>query len=116
MKVVRFEDIIAWQVGRELILYLYQTLNRCSNYSFRDQIQRAALSINNNIAEGFGRLGNKEFSRYLKISKGSCLEVRSMLYTAQDIELIDQKEFEKLFNLSVRIEKLLVNFIKSLER
>ncbi|MDD5726676.1 MAG: four helix bundle protein [Patescibacteria group bacterium] len=115
MKISRFEDVIAWQIGRELISRLYSVLGKCKDYSFRDQLQRAAVSINNNIAEGFGRIGNKEFIRYLKISKGSCLEVRSMLYTAKDIKLIEEVEFKELFTLTVRIEQILVNLIKSIE-
>jgi four helix bundle protein len=117
MRIDRFEDIIAWQLGRELFKNIYPLVEVSKDYWFRDQIRRASLSITNNIAEGFGRYGNKEMIRYLKISKGSCLEVRSMLYSAVDINLIKSKEeFDKLFDLTVRIEKLLVSFIKSLEK
>jgi len=117
MRIEKFEDIIAWQLGRELFKSIYPLVEASKDYWFRDQIRRASLSITNNIAEGFGRLGNKEMARYLKLSKGSCLEVRSMLYSALDINLIETKEeFDHLFNLTIRIEKLLVNFIKSLEK
>ena len=59
------------------------------DYGFRDQIQRAGVSIINNIAEGFERHTDPEFARFLDISKGSCGEVRSMYYFAEDLGYID---------------------------
>jgi len=114
MKIDRFEDIIAWQLGRELVKHIYIDLKNCRDFSFKDQIQRAALSITNNIAEGFGRKGDKELSRYLKISKGSCLEVRSMLYSALDLGYLNQDQFNYTFALTVRIEQTLIKFIQSI--
>jgi four helix bundle protein len=61
MKIDKFEEIIAWQKARELTLSCYRCFSSCKDYSFRDQIQRACVSIMNNIAEGFERRGNKEF-------------------------------------------------------
>jgi len=73
------------------------------------------IIITNNIAEGFGRKGDKELSRYLKISKGSCLETRSMLYSALDLGYFNQEQFDKAHDLTVRIEQTLVKFIKSIK-
>lgn len=114
MKIDKFEDIIAWQLGRELVKFIYLNLKDCRDYSFKDQIQRAAISITNNIAEGFGRKGDKELSRYLKISKGSCFETRSMLYSALDLGYFDQTQFDQAFELTIRIEQTLVKFIHSI--
>ena len=75
----RFEEIIVWQKARELTGLIYVNLRDCRDYAFRDQLQRASVSIMNNIAEGFERKGNKEFKRFLFIAKGSSAEVRSML-------------------------------------
>ena len=75
----RFEEIIVWQKARELASEIYKCLRECRDYSFKDQLQRALVSIMNNIAEGFERKGNKEFKRFLFIAKGSSAEVRSML-------------------------------------
>jgi len=68
----------------------------------------------NNIAEGFERKGNKEFSRFLYISKGSCGEVRSMLYLALELEYINKNEFNHLYDLTSEISKMLAGFIKVL--
>ena len=61
MKIEKFEDIIAWQKSDRLTRNIYLHFSNCRDYSFRDQIQRASISIMNNIAEGFERRTNKEF-------------------------------------------------------
>jgi len=68
----------------------------------------------NNIAEGFERKSNKEFKYFLFVAKGSCAEVRSMLYLAKDLNKINENEFTKLYNLSLEISKLLSGLIKTL--
>jgi|SRR3989344_3660349 len=114
MKINRFEDIQIWQKAKELNLSIYKSFNTCKDFGFRDQIQRASVSIMNNIAEGFERQGNKEFSRFLFISKGSCAEVRSMLYLALDLKYIPKSDFDNFYNLSEEISKMLSGFIKTL--
>jgi len=64
MKIEKFEDIIAWQKSGELTIDVYQRFRSCKDFSFRDQIQRAAVSIMNNIAEGFERQTNKELRNF----------------------------------------------------
>jgi len=61
----RFEDIIGWQKSKFLTLEIYKAFQHVKDYSFRDQIQRASVSIMNNIAEGFERKGDKEFKKFL---------------------------------------------------
>jgi four helix bundle protein len=68
----------------------------------------------NNIAEGFEKRSNKDFKKYLVISKGSCGEVRSMLYLAKDFKYIDQKDFELFYGMTIEISKIISGFIKSL--
>ncbi len=68
----------------------------------------------NNIAEGFERKSNKEFKYFLFIAKGSCGEVRSMLYLAKELDKISENEFTKLYSLSEEISKLLSGLIKTL--
>lgn len=68
----------------------------------------------NNIAEGFERKSNKEFRQFLFIAKGSCGEVRSMLYLAKDLNKIDNTRFNELYSLSIEISKLLSGLIKTL--
>lgn len=114
MKVEKFEQILTWQKSRNLCLLVYKYFKDVKDYGFRDQVNRASVSVMNNIAEGFERKGNKEFKKFLYISKGSCGEVRSMLYLALDIGYIKKEEFDELFSLSVEISKMLSGFIKTL--
>jgi four helix bundle protein len=115
MKIEKFEDIQTWQKANKLALDVYKMFNSSKDFSFRDQIRRAAVSVMNNIAEGYERHGNKEFRHFLYISKGSCAEVRSMLYLALELKYIDQEEFQKLANQTVEISKMLSAFIKSIK-
>jgi len=114
MKIDKFEDIIAWQKAQELSLNIYRQFMDCKDYGFKDQIQRASVSIMNNIAECFERRGDKEFKHFLFIAKGSCGEVRSMLYLALSLGYISREQYAESNDLSVEISKLLSGFIKTL--
>ena len=95
MKIERFEDIIGWKKSKDLTLLLYKYTDECRDYSYNDQLRRASLSIMNNIAEGFERQTDKEFIQFLYIAKGSCGEVRSMLYIALERRYIKRDQFQK---------------------
>ncbi len=114
MKINRFEDIIAWQKSGELTVLVYNNFKNLNDYAFKNQIQRASVSIMNNVAEGFERNTNKEFKNFLYIAKGSCGEVRSMLYLALKFKYISKLNFNELYNKSLEISKLLSGFIKTL--
>lgn len=114
MKAEKFEDIIAWQNSKKLAVKIYKIFEQCRDYGFRDQILRTSVSIMNNIAEGFERSSNNEFKYFLFIAKGSCGELRSMLYLAREIEKISDTEFNDLYNSSMEISRMLSGFIKKL--
>lgn len=86
MKIERFEDILVWKKSKDLTVLIYKTFSETKDYSFKDQIQRASVSIMNNNAEGFERKSNNEFKYFLYISKGSSGEVRSMLQLAFELK------------------------------
>ncbi len=94
----RFEDLRVWQNARVLVVEVYRAFGRGTagwrDLGFRDQIQRASLSIMNNIAEGFERGSDADFARFLHVAKGSCGEVRSMLYAAEDLRYLCASEAE----------------------
>jgi four helix bundle protein len=114
MKIERFEDIVAWQKAEELTLLLYRALRDCRDFSFKDQIHRASISVMNNVAEGFEQKEDKEFKHSLFMAKGSCGEVRSMFYLAQKFHYMDVDVFQKCYDLSLLISKLLSRLIKTL--
>lgn len=115
MKIEKFEDIISWQKGIDLSTIVYDIFKNNRDYGFRDQIQRAAVSISNNIAEGFERMSNKELSKFLYIAKGSAGEVRSMLYIAIKLNYISKNQFDDLYNKCLEIRRLLSGLIKTLQ-
>lgn len=114
MVIEKFEDVIAWQKSKELTLEIYKQFKNNKDFSFRDQIHRASVSVMNNIAEGFERKSNKEFKQFLYIAKGSCGEVRSMLYLALELGYVSDQDFKIDYNLSVEISKILTGLIKTL--
>ncbi len=83
-KIEKFEDLIVWQEAKALATKIYGELKECRDYGFRDQLQRSSVSIASNIAEGFERRSNKEFIQHLYVAKGSCSELRTQLYIAQE--------------------------------
>ena len=93
-KAKRFEDLWIWQQAREFVKEIYQDFQSglgSKDFGFRTQIRDAGISIMNNTAEGFELRTNTEFARFLDISKGSCGEVRSMYYTAEDLSYVDSE-------------------------
>lgn len=104
----KFEDLEIWKDARGLVAEVYKITSKekfSRDFGLRDQIQRASVSVMNNIAEGFEREGNAEFIRFLSISKGSIGEVRSLLYVANDLGYINKNEFKNLYDSSLRIIK-----------
>lgn len=114
MTIEKFEDLEIWQEARSLSKTIFSLTKKdpfSSDYKFRDQIRTSSGSIMDNIAEGFERGGNKEFSQFLSISKGSCGECRSQCYRAFDYEYIKEDTLLDLVNqanlLSKRIGKMM---------
>lgn len=114
MKFTRFEDIIAWQKAKDLTLLVYKLFKNCKDYEFKVQMQKAVISIMNNIAEGYERMSNKEFRSFLYIAKGSCGEVRSMTYVALELKYIEKNSFNDLNIRALEISRILSGLIKSL--
>lgn len=96
----RFEDIKAWKKAREVDNTIYKLSSKGEfkvDYDLRSQIRRSSGSMMDNIAEGFGRGGNREFIQFLGISKGSANEVKSQLYRVLDREYCTEDEFQILY-------------------
>lgn len=103
MAVERFEDLVAWQRARLLTREIYRLMKEglfTRDFGLTKQIQRAAVSVMANIAEGFDRNRPIEFARFLDIAKGSCAEVKSHLYVAHDVGYIERSQLSKLLDLT----------------
>lgn len=113
--VQRFEDLVMFTKARELAKAVYASLASCKDYGFRDQIQRASVSIVSNIAEGFESGTKQEFLNYLYIAKGSAGEVRAQLYVAHDIGYLNVSIFKNLNQQAEECSRLIASFIKRLK-
>lgn len=113
----KFEDIQAWQEARILVKMIYQLTNKekfSKDYGMRDQVRRAAVSVMNNIAEGFDCESKAEFARFLGIARRSAVEVQSLLYAALDVDYIDQNEFDTHYEQARKTKALVGGFKRSL--
>ena len=106
-----FEELEVWQDAKTLTISIYQLMSENRDYGFRDQIQRASVSIMNNIAEGSESGSNATNIRFLHIAKGSCAEVRSMLYLASELHYISNETKDQLLALSRKISAFLNKLI-----
>ena len=112
----KFEDLIIWQEAKSLTIIIYKLFGDSRDFGFKDQIQRASVSIMNNIAEGFERSSDKDFARFLFIAKASAGEVRSMLYLASELKYIDIDKSQELINQARKLSGSIGNFIKYLKK
>lgn len=115
-KYKEFHELPIWQLAKEITLDLYKIFKECKDFTFKDQILRASISIMNNVAEGFERDGNLEFRRFLIISKGSLSELQSMLILGKELSYLSEKEFNQLYEKSISLIKQLKGLIKSLKK
>ena len=114
----RFEDILAWQEARKLVKEIYEMTRRgnfSKDYGLSNQLQRAAVSVMTNIAEGFDCESRTEFSRYLGISRRSAVEVQSLLYAALDVGYIHEETFRQEYTQAGRTKALIGGLKKSLK-
>jgi four helix bundle protein len=109
-----FEDLEVWQRGCRLTVAVFKAFAECKNFSFRDQIQRAALSIPSNVAEGSERGSNKDFAHFLNIAKGSCGELRTQLYIARKLDFLTKPVFEALIQESKELSAMLEGLRRSI--
>jgi len=114
----QFEDLPIWQEARLLAKHIYILTNTTpfnKDFRFCSQIQAAAGSIMDNIAEGFEKENNKEFIQFLYIAKGSCGEVRSQLHRAHDVGYISDNEHANYVNKALALSSTISGFIHYLK-
>ena len=112
-----FEDLEVYKKSFDFTVSIFELTNKTSlNRNIVNQLERASLSISNNIAEGFELQSNKQFVKFLYISKGSCGECRNLLSVAYKLNQIDKKKYEGLKSNAIEISKQLANFIKYLKK
>jgi four helix bundle protein len=113
----KFEDIKAWQKARLLTNEIYKITSINDffrDFTLKDQIRKASISIMLNITEGYAKKSNREFKKFLNYAHGSCAEVQSALYVALDQKYITQENFDILYSQTEEISKMINSFTKYL--
>ena len=116
--VTKFEDLEIWKLAREQAREIYKLAKEGSfakDFDLKNQINAAAGSAMDNIAEGFERFTNKEFSQFLVISKGSNGEVRSQLYRAFDRGYITEEVLKLRLDFSVMLGNKIKSYLDYLQ-
>jgi four helix bundle protein len=110
-----FEDLLAWQKAKVLCVSVYKAFESSSDFGLKDEIQRAALSLMNNISEGFERKTPKEFVAFLYSAKGACGELRSMLLLSKELHKLPLHTITMMNKLAEEISKLITGLILSIQ-
>ncbi len=113
-----YKELNVWKESKDFSVFIYKLTNsfpNSENYGITAQINRSAVSIPSNIAEGAGRNSNKDFSRFISIAIGSSFELETQLIIAHEVGFIDQLPFDDVMKKLIIIQKRLVNFNKYLK-
>jgi four helix bundle protein len=116
--VTKIEDLLIWQEARILVKGIFVLTNQekfSKEFALKDQIKRSAISVMSNIAEGFGRGGNKEFVQFLYISSGSLSELKTQLYISFDFDLLSQEDLNKFLADTFKLENMIKALIKKMK-
>jgi four helix bundle protein len=115
-----FEDLDVWKLGCQLAVDVCVATADSRDYALKDQMQRAAISIPSNIAEGAERDSTPDFIKFLRYSKGSCGELRTQLYIAERVrQKLSQPSLggsREMISETRKISKMLQGLINSLKR
>jgi four helix bundle protein len=109
-----FEELEVWKRACRLAIDIFQSLAECRQFALRDQMQRAAISVPSNIAEGHERDSRPDFIRFLRIAKGSAAELRTQCYIANRLEVLTKPQAEEFTNECKEISAMLQGLIRSL--
>lgn len=111
-----FEDLDVWRRSCDLSVQVCRAFQKCSDFGFKDQITRSAVSVPSNIAEGAERNSRKEFSQFLGYAKGSAGELRTQIIIAGRLGYITEIQSEEWIRETREISAMIYGLAKSLEQ
>jgi four helix bundle protein len=118
MKITRFEDLECWQEARRLVNMVYRSIRSSKTFQadFRlvDQSTGAAISVLNNISEGWASQSNAEFIRFLTYSRRSCAEVQNCFYVATDQEYVNENTCEEIYQQAKKVVMIIDGLLRYL--
>lgn len=115
-KISRFEDLEVWKESMQLAVEVYTALRPSRDFGLKDQMQRAAVSVPSNIAEGYERGSNKEFVQFLHYARGSGGELRTQLYLAAKLGEIEPAGSREMLAKSRKVSAMLGKYIQVRKR
>ncbi len=113
-----YRELLVWQKSMSLVTLIYKTSKgfpEIEKFGLSSQIRRCAISIPSNIAEGYGRNSLNDYIRFLNISRGSLYELQTQVEIAFNLKYIEKKEFEKVYENSREIERMMSSLIRKLK-
>jgi four helix bundle protein len=113
-----YKNLKIWQNSRTLVKQVYELTSLLppkEQYGLISQIQRAAISIPANIAEGSGRGSDKDFSRYLDIAIASSFELETEFLLAVDLNYINEVQINSVMQVIQEVQKMIFGFKESLK-
>jgi len=113
MKVHNFKELKIWQKSIELAKLVYLVLKEFpleEKYGLTSQIRRSAISIPSNIAEGSGRVSDKEFLHFLSIANASAFELETQLFLAKEFNYMTEENYLNITKLLTEVEKMIYGF------
>ncbi|MBP7257546.1 MAG: four helix bundle protein [Chitinophagales bacterium] len=117
-KIASYKNLIVWQKAIEFVTVIYKTTKLFPSdekFNLITQINRAVISVPVNIAEGYGRESSKNYLQFLRISRGSILELETLLLISKNLNYLPIEDYEKLTENLNEISKLLQGLIKSIQ-
>jgi four helix bundle protein len=118
-KISSYKDLIVWQKSITLVTDVYVLTKSFASeekYGIVSQMNRAAVSVPCNIAEGSGRESSKSYLQFLKVSKGSLMEVETLMVIAKKLNFITEKEYKIISDNVEELAKILQGLIKSIKQ
>jgi len=112
----RFEDLEVWKESMQLAVRVYEVMESSRDFGLRDQMQRAAVSVPSNIAEGYERSSNREFVQFLGYSRGSGGELRTQIYLAGKLTRIERPAMQELLERSRKVSAMLHKYTQVRKR
>lgn len=114
-----YKDLLIWQKGIALVKSVYllcEKLPKDEMFGLQSQMKRAAISIPSNIAEGYGRNYSQNYIQFLRMGRGSLLELETQLIISRELKLVGKELFQKVQGLITEENKMLNAFIKSISK
>ena len=112
-----YRDLLVWQKSMVLVTEVYEISKKFPKdelYGLTSQIRRCAISLPSNIAEGYGRNSTNDYIHFLRIASGSLYELQTQMEISLNLQYIESREFENLYELSREIERMLSSLIRKL--